>query len=306
MSNQPLVSIAVCTYNGAAFLLQQLQTIVMQTYQNLEIVIVDDASTDDTAAIVSQVAAQDRRVRFFQNEKNLGFNKNFEKAVTLCRGEYIAISDQDDVWEQNKIEVMMKQWPADCDFVYSLSEDFSGESPTARHKKIRTRLYSGSEPQKLYFESPIHGHASMFKTSLLAHALPFPATVFYDWWLSVIASSVGKVGCIPELLTHHRVHPNNSSRDLVRIEKKEVRNEQLRQQRKQFIEAFLEKPFVKADVRSFSNHYLSLLQKKQDDEFSFPFFLFFFKNRNITFYYKKNRSVLSLLKNSYKRARTGL
>jgi glycosyltransferase involved in cell wall biosynthesis len=250
--------------------------------------------------------AGDQRIRFFQNEKNLGFNKNFEKAVTLCRGDYIAIADQDDVWELNKIEVTMKQWPAGCDFVYSLSEDFSGEKPVATQKKIRTRLYTGSEPHKLYFESSIHGHASMFRQSLLAHALPFPAHVFYDWWLSVVASSVSKVGCVPELLTHHRVHQKNSSRDMVRIIQKEEREKQLRRQRKEFIEAFLEKPFVQDEVRTFSNEYLALLQKKTGNGFSFSMFLFFLKNANITFYYKKNMSFFSLLKNSYKRAKTGI
>lgn len=306
MLSHPLVSIALCTYNGAAFLLPQLDTIQQQTYPNIEIVIVDDASTDDTPRLILEVAAKDKRIRFFQNEKNLGFNKNFEKAITLCRGEYIAIADQDDVWQRNKIEIMMKQWPEGCDFVYSLSEDFSGEAPLVTQKKIRTQLYTGSEPHKLYFESPIHGHASMFRRSLLAHAIPFPPHVFYDWWLSVVASSVSKVGCVPELLTFHRVHPHNSSRDLVRIAAKEDRDDQLRQQRMEFIKAFLEKPFVKDDVRAFSEEYLALLQKKRDNAFTFPMFVFFLKNSGVTFYYKKSRSIFSLLKNSYKRAKTGI
>jgi glycosyltransferase involved in cell wall biosynthesis len=304
--NHPLVSVALCTYNGAAFLEQQLQTIVTQSYANLEIVVVDDASTDSTVKIVKSFASKDDRIRLLVNEHNIGFNKNFEKAISLCRGEYIAIADQDDVWEPNKIEVMMANWPDDCDFVYSLSEDFSGTAPVAKEKKLRVQLYTGSDPHRLYFETPIHGHASMFRRSLLPQAMPFPADVFYDWWLSVIASSVSKVGCVPQLLTHHRVHVHNSSRDLVRILQKEERNEQLRKQRIRFIEAFLEKPFVREDVRTFSKEYVALLQQKKDDSFSLPMFLFFFRHREITFYYKKNKSFFSLLKNSYKRAKTGI
>ena len=78
-STSPLVSIALCTYNGAVFLRRQLDTILQQTYTHLEIVIVDDASTDDTIQIIKTYAQQDDRIRFFQNETNFGFNKNLEK-----------------------------------------------------------------------------------------------------------------------------------------------------------------------------------------------------------------------------------
>lgn len=306
MNNKPLVSIALCTYNGAAFLAQQMQTLLQQTYSFVEIVVVDDASSDATTTILRSFAANDPRIRLYANEKNLGFNKNFERAVSLCRGEYIAIADQDDVWEPTKLEVMMANWPPACDFVYSLSEDFSGAAPAAKKIKRRVQLYTGSDPHKLFFETPIHGHASMFRRSLLPHAMPFPADVFYDWWLSVIASSVGQVGCVSQLLSHHRVHIKNSSRYLIRIQQKEERHAQLRRQRIRFMEAFLEKPFVRTDVRTFLKKYMALLQQKADDGFSLPLFLFFFSNRSITFYYKKNKSVFSLLKNSFKRAKTGL
>jgi glycosyltransferase involved in cell wall biosynthesis len=103
----PLVSIAMCTYNGAKFMAKQLESIINQTYKNLEIVIVDDRSTDDTVAIVEQFAKNDERIKFYQNETNLGFNKNFEKAVNLTTGDYISISDQDDIWLPTKIEDLL-------------------------------------------------------------------------------------------------------------------------------------------------------------------------------------------------------
>lgn len=305
-SMSPLVSIALCTYNGAAFLDKQLETILQQTYTNLEVIIVDDASTDDTIHIIKSYSQQDERIRFFQNQSNAGFNKNFEKAVLQCKGDYIAIADQDDIWELHKIETMMMKWPADCIFIYSLSKDFTGEEPLKNEKNKVLHYYNGSDAKKLFFNSPIHGHASMFHRSLLKDALPFPPDVFYDWWLSVVASSVGKVGCIGLTLTYHRVHPDNSSRNIVNISDKNERLQLLRTQRLHFINMFLKKPFVQPHIRSFLLRYKKRLEDKKDNSFSLTLFLFNIRNSHTVFHYKRTMNVLSLLKNSFKRARTGL
>lgn len=305
-STLPLVSIALCTYNGAAYLRTQLDTILAQTYSNLEVVIVDDASADDTISIIRTYAAADSRIRYYQNETNLGFNKNFERAVSYCTADYIAIADQDDIWELHKIEAMMKHWPEDCVFVYSLSKDFDGDEPIRNEKNKLLQYYSGSDPKKLFFNSPIHGHASMFHRTLLQDALPFPPNVFYDWWLSVVASSVGKVGCVPLTLTYHRVHPDNSSRTLVNIPDKKERYQQLREQRIHFIEMFLKKHFVQPHIRSFLLRYKNRLEQKKDNSFSLTLFMFNIRSSHTVFHYKKSMSMLSLFKNSYKRAKTGL
>ena len=103
----PLISIALCTYNGEKYLREQLDTLVDQTYKNLEIIIVDDCSTDSTMQILEEYAEQYINIKVYQNKKNLGYIKNFEKALSLCLGEYIAMSDQDDSWALNKIEYLV-------------------------------------------------------------------------------------------------------------------------------------------------------------------------------------------------------
>lgn len=306
LSNIPLVSIAICTYNGELFLQQQLNSILQQTYTSLEIIISDDSSTDGTQEIIQQYALVDQRIRYFFNETNHGFNKNFEKAILLCSAEYIAIADQDDIWEPNKIEAMMKHWPDDCNFIYSLSKDFDGVEPKRNEGNKLLNYYTGSKPQKLFFDSPIHGHACMFQKNLLADAMPFPKDVFYDWWLSVVASSTGKVGCVPLTLTYHRVHLFNSSRIIVNIENKLKRSQQLREQRILFIDAFLQKPFLNNEIRIFLLRYKKRLVQKTDNRFSITFFLFYLRNSSIVFHYKIDMSILSLLKNSFNRAFTGL
>lgn len=103
-----LVSIAMTTYNGEKFIKKQLDSIINQTYKNLEIIICDDGSTDKTIDIIKEYQKKDKRIKLYINEKNLGFSKNFEKAISLCKGDYIALSDQDDIWELDKIETMVK------------------------------------------------------------------------------------------------------------------------------------------------------------------------------------------------------
>src|ERR1700761_555678 len=103
-----LVSIAVCTYNGERFLSKQLDSLLRQSYSNIEIVIADDCSTDNTWSILQDYADKDARVKPYKNKYNLGHTLNFEKAIKLCKGEYIALCDQDDIWETDKISVFME------------------------------------------------------------------------------------------------------------------------------------------------------------------------------------------------------
>ncbi len=104
----PLISIVMATYNGERFLREQLESLLSQTHADLELVICDDASADGTYALIEALAAKDKRIRPHRNEKTLGLVSNFMKAVTLARGECVAYSDQDDVWEPKKIETLLR------------------------------------------------------------------------------------------------------------------------------------------------------------------------------------------------------
>jgi glycosyltransferase involved in cell wall biosynthesis len=94
--NQPLVSIAMTTYNGEKFLIKQLDSLVNQTYHNIEIIIVDDCSSDKTLNILNQYSKENSNIQILANEKNIGLHNNFEKALKHCKGDYIALCDQDD------------------------------------------------------------------------------------------------------------------------------------------------------------------------------------------------------------------
>ena len=105
LTETPLVSIVVATYNGSLFLLEQLESIKNQNYKNFEIIISDDASTDSTIEIINSFVKQnsDLRIKLNFNKKNLGYVKNFEKALLLSNGDYIALCDQDDIWMSEKL-----------------------------------------------------------------------------------------------------------------------------------------------------------------------------------------------------------
>ncbi len=103
-------SIALTTYNGSKYIVELLESLKTQTQKPDEVIIVDDVSTDDTVEKVKSYIANNNFVnwKLIQNESNLGWKKNFRKAIKLCSGDVIFFCDQDDIWHHNKIEMMSK------------------------------------------------------------------------------------------------------------------------------------------------------------------------------------------------------
>jgi glycosyltransferase involved in cell wall biosynthesis len=302
-----LVSVALCTYNGEKFLRAQLDSILSQSHFKLEIVIVDDRSTDGTIDIVKSYAAKDARVKYYINAENLGYNRNFEKAIGLCTGEYIAPSDQDDIWEFAKIETMLMQWRKGSAFIYSLSGDFFGDDFSSRRSAPSVSYSDIDDTHKLVFNSPVHGHACMFKKELYAVCTPFPPIIFYDWWISMHAASIGVIGCVPQTLTWHRVHESNSSRTLTSIRDKDERDRKLRDQCAFFIETFFEWNPGKPGERQSLLYYASLLQKMDGKKYSWSMFKYVMSHRHKIFHYKRKTFVFfSHVKHAFRMAKRGL
>lgn len=107
MHRKQLISVAMATYNGEKYIQQQLDTINNQSTLPLELVVCDDGSEDKTLFLLNEFKKVAKfPVRVYKNEKNLGYAENFFKAAKLCQGRWIAYSDQDDVWNENKIQVL--------------------------------------------------------------------------------------------------------------------------------------------------------------------------------------------------------
>lgn len=306
-SERPLVSITMCTYNGEKYLHQQIGSVLTQTYQNIELIIVDDASSDNTVKILEDYKRKDNRIRFYANEKNIGYNKNFEKAFGLANGNYIAPCDQDDIWAPSKIETMMKEWPKDSLFVYSLSGNFIAEDFEHRTDAPKVYYTDIDDTHKLVFNSPVHGHACMFKKELLQYCLPLPNDIFYDWWISMHAASIGTIACIPQTLTWHRVHEKNYSRDIMSVNESGERERKLREQMVYFLETFFKKPIAKEGEKKPLLDYASILKTMDGKSYSKSMFDYVMKHRKLIFHYKKKPFVIfSHWKHARKMAHTGL
>jgi hypothetical protein len=207
----PLVSIALCTYNGERHLREQMDSLLQQDWPNLEIVAVDDGSTDATNAILGDYTRVDTRLRHLRNEVNLGYRRNFEHAMSQCRGRWIAPCDQDDIWLPHKISALAAelQRPGTT-MAYCDSElvDDDGRSLNLRLSDC-LRLMSTDDPLTLLMANMVSGHAMLFERGVLEAAQPFPQAMFHDWWLASAAASTGRVAFVDECLVQYRQHAHN-------------------------------------------------------------------------------------------------
>lgn len=222
-SNHPLVSIILCTYNGEAYLDTQLESIFKQTYPNIEIIAIDDCSIDKTFDILSNYTEKHKNLKIFRNTTNIGYIQNFEKAMLMSNGHFIAPCDQDDVWDINKIKIMVENID-NYSMIYCNSELVDANLNTL-HKTIsdikNSRTYENGLP--FVIANCVSGHALLMKKELLHFAIPFPNHIIYDHWLAYIASIHSGVKYIDDVLVKYRNHDKNTI-GAVQMRKKKRKN----------------------------------------------------------------------------------
>lgn len=214
MKSQPLISIGLCTFNGGAFLREQLESLVNQTYRPLELRIRDDQSTDLTVEIIWEFQRKYSFIHIIQNPVRMGFQKNFELVFKDCQGDFIAPSDQDDVWESDKLEKLYHAI-SDHQMVYHDSE-LIDETGKVLGYRISNKFQLGAWAHQIpfLFFNCISGHSMLFRRSLLDLSLPIPEAGFYDHWLAWVALENGTIGYCPEALVKYRQHSSNQT-DLI-------------------------------------------------------------------------------------------
>jgi glycosyltransferase involved in cell wall biosynthesis len=249
MDEKPLVSIALCTYNGERFLREQLDSIINQSYPNIEIIAVDDCSSDKTVEILREYAEKHLFIKVFSNTENLGYIKNFEKAMRLCNGPLIALSDQDDIWSSEKIERQVQAIGNNV-LIYHDSEfiDQKGKSLNKYMSDVMN-LYRGDEPEVFLFFNCISGHSVLLKKELLEKMLPFPDAYFHDWWMGYVATNAGSIDYLSEALVKYRQHENTDTnilkRERVKREKTAIKPSELYKRKVQWLKSCAEYPFNK-------------------------------------------------------------
>ncbi len=211
----PLVSVALATYQGERFLREQLETIYAQTWPNLEVVATDDASRDGTVSILAEYAER-RGLRYEVNPQNVGIAQNFGRALALCRGDLVALADQDDLWKPHKIARLVEA-VGDATLIYcSIGEviEPDGErrmDPSHEPSFRFARVHGSGRPVRyLLAENFVVSHSMLFRRELLDLALPIPETFFYpDGWLALLAACRGGIRFLDEPLQTYRRHPES-------------------------------------------------------------------------------------------------
>ncbi|WP_136481507.1 glycosyltransferase family 2 protein [Cognatitamlana onchidii] len=206
----PKVSIVLCSYNGEKYISEQIDSILNQSFKDFELIISDDRSTDSTIKILKTYADKDSRIKWHINESNLGYVKNFEKGISLANGNYILLSDQDDIWDLTKIEKLYNNIEDHaliyCDSLFVNSNLESTEKKMSSSKN----MISTTNPLNLCLANSVSGHAMMFKKELTAQLFPFPKLVPHDWWIAFVASFNGGIVYFNDALIKYRIHDSNS------------------------------------------------------------------------------------------------
>lgn len=215
------ISVALCTYNGEQFLGDQLKSIVEQTLLPDELVVCDDCSTDGTLRILEEFRDKvSFPVQIQQNERNLGSTKNFEKAIRLCSGDIIVLSDQDDLWVPEKLETLEAAFQTNPDIGYAFSD---GDLVDENLQPLGRRVWESNQFQGEFLAEYVSGEqllcflrwqfvtgATMaFRSRLKDYIFPFPKDKvwIHDGWIAVIGSAIGEIGLpIDQPLILYRQH----------------------------------------------------------------------------------------------------
>lgn len=214
------ISIAMCTYNGAEFLPGQLESILAQSRLPDEIVICDDCSTDHTVALLNQCAsASSVPIKIHINQNNLGSVKNFEQAISMCTGDVIALSDQDDVWHNDKLQkiddAFLKNPTAGLIFsdaeivdenLNPLNRRMWNEVGFDAHK--RKLVSTGRALEVLINGWTVTGATMAFRSNFTKLSLPIPTEIamIHDGWIALTIAAVAQVVMIDEPLIKYRQH----------------------------------------------------------------------------------------------------
>lgn len=222
------MSVALCTYDGAAYVREQVTSILAQSRPVTELVIADDGSGDGTPAIVDEVLAAHARahpdamprVVRLGGDARLGVAANFQRALLACTGDLIALSDQDDVWHPDRIERLVAEFasvPA-AGLVHSNARLVdAGGAPlgttlfealgvtAAEHAEID----AGRGYEALLRRNLATGATTILRSGVRDLALPIPDGWLHDEWLAIVAAATSRTAIVDAPLTDYRQHGAN-------------------------------------------------------------------------------------------------
>lgn len=215
------VSVALCTYNGARFIEEQLRSLAGQSRLPDELVVCDDGSNDATLEIVSRFAGRAPfEVSYCRNERRLGVTKNFERAITRCTGEVIFLCDQDDVWLPEKIRTMAQAFESDDSVGLVFTDAVTTDSRLAPlgytmweavglTPERERRINEGQALDILVRRNVVTGATLALRAGLRDQILPIPASSFHDEWMAAVGAMHASVLAIRTPFILYRQHDAN-------------------------------------------------------------------------------------------------
>ena len=222
------ISVVMCTHNGGGHVARQVQSILNQRPAPSELVVGDDASSDDTVAVIEREhaaalaldAGLPTTLTVIRRDPPLGVTANFAATLDAAHGDLIALSDQDDSWMPGKLATLTAAFAADPELLLVHTDarliDADGAplgltllDALEATRAERAGLAAGEALPVLLRRNLVTGATVMLRRSLLAQAAPFPAAWVHDEWLAVVAAATGRVRLLPEPLIDYRQHGAN-------------------------------------------------------------------------------------------------
>jgi len=280
-----MISIVLATYNGEKYIKDQLDSIINQSYKNFEILIFDDCSTDSTLDILKTYEKNYSFIKVIKNKKRLGVIKNFEKGISFAQGDYIALSDQDDIWEKDKLLI---QYNAIKNFnipamVHSDLSIINSNGKQIFASFFKKKGYSFSENKALDIlisRSGVMGNTIMFNKKLKDIILPFFENIpMHDYYIGVMNEIYGKRITIDIPLVKYRLHTDNIGnirKDFFQKLKEFVFKDLPYNDRKKFLEFLINKKDISDYDKKEIIKFLKIIEKPN------------FKSIFFTNYYKSN------------------
>lgn len=218
-----VISVVLSSYNGEKFITEQLESILNQTVKADEVIICDDRSTDNTQSVVrSFIENHDcKGWQFYVNEKNVGYCLNFYGAINKAKGDIIFLSDQDDIWEKEKIETMLRVMNENPD-IYSLASRYSVCDENGKEIENSKITYLGDkfDDSIEYLSvnsfigcSYVRGFSMCFRSKIKEYLKPIDlkSMLSHDWYINMLAAILSKSAVLNTKLCKYRYHHNNTS-----------------------------------------------------------------------------------------------
>lgn len=201
-----MISVCMATYNGAKYIKEQLDSILCQLGDVDELIVSDDGSTDSTIEILR--AYNDHRIKIHPNTNRKGVVGNFENALSKASGDYIFLSDQDDVWLEGKVERCVNELQ-NADLVMHDAAVWDGYN-TLHKSFYKLRGTKKGYWQNLYCNSFL-GCCLAMRRKMLEYVLPIPNIAMHDIWIGLIITRKGRVSTMDDNLLKYRRHGGNAS-----------------------------------------------------------------------------------------------